>query len=78
MTLPVGSSAQEKREAYLRMHANTSAPRPLPGHDQPVQTERPGTGPGGIARSVTAPPEAETPPTYPTGEGRAAGRALGA
>ena len=34
------------------------------------------TGPGGFARSVTAPPEAETPPTYPTGEGRAVGRAL--
>ena len=34
------------------------------------------TGPGGFARSVNAPPEAETPPTYPTGEGRAVGRAL--
>ena len=78
MTLPVGSSAQEKRKAYLPKHANTSAPRPLPGHDQPVQTECPGrTGPGGFARSVTAPPETEAPPTGPTGEGgRAVGRAL--
>jgi hypothetical protein len=32
------------------------------------------TGPGGFARSVAAPLEAETPPAKPTGERRAAGR----
>ena len=41
---------KREREAYLPKHANTSAPRPLPGHDQPVQQSARRTGPAGSPR----------------------------